>query len=164
MLTLDVQLGGDWEALEALREAVRAALCTQGASDEFCGQLAMVAGELVENAIKHGNWSARASRPEAYRLLLEVTAADVTVRVRQPAVGAGPKRLFDALNRIHQADSAESEYAARMREVARSLTPGGLGLPRIAHEAGCLIFAEVDDQGILEVRALAPLPARAKGR
>jgi hypothetical protein len=160
VLRLELRLRGEWEGLEALRDAVRAALCTQVPDEEYCLQLAMVAGELVENAIKHGSWAARPLRPDDYALSLEMTVSEVAITVRQPALGAGPRKLFEALERIHKAGSAEDAYAARMREVSRSLTPGGLGLPRIAHEAGCLLSARVTSEGLLEVLAMAPLPAR----
>ena len=160
VLRLDLRLRGDWEGLEALREAVRAALGTQVTDPEFCLQLAMVAGELVENAIKHGSWASRPLRPDDYTLSLEVTVSEVAITVRQPAAGAGPRKLFDALARITKAESAEDAYAARMREVSKSLAPGGLGLPRIAHEAGCLLTARMTPEGLLEVLAMAPLPAR----
>jgi hypothetical protein len=118
-----------------------------------CDTLAMVAGELLENAVKYG--AAPGGGERGLGLSVAGDASSVEVEVSSPATpgDAHVERLLAELERIRRAPSPQEAYLDAMRRVALRSGPGGLGLSRVAHEGGCDLEARVGEDGVLRVRA-----------
>jgi hypothetical protein len=155
---IDVPASGDWKNVTLLRDSVQG--CTSAVlSNVACGQaLSIVAGELLENAVKYGDWS----RPtRKLRLRVWGHAGRAFVQVENPVVrdGEGLGELTRMLEWIRSFPSPRDAYRARLREVAavRDGTRSGLGVVRIACEARCEVSVEIRGD-ILRVTAARELP------
>jgi hypothetical protein len=151
----------EWESIEPLRQSVVACLRAVFRDLPICESLAMVAGELLENAVKFG---ARATgREPALALWVVGDEFGVGIEVSSQTRPSDPgvARLVQELERIRRAPSPREAYLDALRRVALSGGEGGLGLARIAHEGGCDLSA-VEEDGLVRVRAntrlLRPLP------
>lgn len=157
---IELPVRREWPAVETLRQAVTASLRAVFPDTGLCDALAMVAGELLENAVKYGGG------PEGGGFRLAVTGCDdaVEVEVANPVAPGDPDvvRLLAEIDRIARAPSPQEAYLAALRRVALSRSKGGIGLARIVHEGGCDLTATLGDDGLLRVRArtrrLAPPP------
>jgi len=107
----------------------------QGLDGDAADGLAMAAAELVENAVKYGEW--RGGGTVGVVLVVEEQAARVAVE--NPLTDAA--RLEAHLAWLRSFPSAQEAYRARIRQIAESndATRGGLGLVRVAAEAGCTV-------------------------
>jgi len=114
-----------------------------------------VAAELLENAVKFGRW-AGAGRGGLATLRVVSAARTVTVSVTNPVDPDRPgvRRLLDLLQGLQESSPAEA-YQARLAALAEDGTAGegGLGLARVAYEAGCRLSASVSAEGLLRVAA-----------
>ncbi len=159
---IDVPIGEDWDLIEQLRTGILGCLAAAFPAPGLRDLAAMVVGELLENALKYGDWGPRPEGPAACRLEVQGGPDLLSVSVAHPVkAGPGLDRLHQALAALASAPSVEEAYLTRMREVAQRAGPGnsGLGLLRIAHEAGCRLSADVTPEGLLTVTALSSLPA-----
>jgi two-component sensor histidine kinase len=109
--------------------------------------LAMVTGELLENAVKYGCWT---SGGGVFRLRLWGDRRGATVAVENP-VGdddEGPARVESALRFLERFADTEAAYRARLLEIAAAPrgSSGGLGLVRVAYEGGCRLRADREGQ------------------
>ncbi|MFN7131892.1 MAG: hypothetical protein ACK4N5_07410 [Myxococcales bacterium] len=150
LLELSLPVRPDWDSVELLRCASVQCLATVFRDRDYCDVLGMVAGELLENALKYGDWSGPGER----RLLVRANGDRVEIMVRHP-VAAPPVRLFALLEHLRAAPSPEAAYLDRMQRVA--LDPestGGLGLARIASEARCTLEAAMLTDSVVQVAAL----------
>lgn len=152
LLDLEVPLSEDWEAVERLRASVLACL-----REAFRGlevePLAMVAGELLENAVKFGRWEDPARR--TLRLTVAGDEDRVELVVASPTALDDPslRALVAELRRIELAPSPQEAYLDQVRRTALRGRVG-LGLSRVVHEGGCDVSAAVDGGGTLRVRAV----------
>jgi hypothetical protein len=151
---LELKLPPDWNAVRAAWDPCRGMLERSGLDGDEAYALAMVAQELLENAVKYG-----AADADAIALTLRVEAGDVTVEVRsQVGVDEAHLRDFDRTVqwiRGHQ-DPFEA-YVERLKQTSvRPYAPGGsgLGLARIAYEGRCALDFYVDAGSILAVSAV----------
>jgi hypothetical protein len=144
---VEVPFGPKWQHAELLRMAVLQCLTTIFQSHDFCEQLAMITGELVENAIHYGDLREPGTRVFALSVVGDASA--VTVEVANPINPErnDPSGLVEAIERMHAAPTVGDAYLARMREIADvPLARGsGLGLLRVAYETGCRLEATVVD-------------------
>jgi hypothetical protein len=145
----------EWDAVKATWEPCRAMLARAGLSDDETYQLAMVAQELLENAVKYGAYH------EGERIDLEVRVApeDATVEVKSRAgVDDANLRRFDQrIQWIRGFQDPFEAYVERMKIVSAqpySNGESGLGLTRIAYEGRCVLDFYVDDEGFLAVSAV----------
>ena len=144
-----------WQHVELLRTAVLNCLTTMFQAHDFCDQLAMVAAELLENAVHYGKKDA--DERFGFRLEVRGDEARVTIEVRNPGV-TDPHdldRLKETLAQLSGTDP-RAAYIARLKELAARPEVGGsgLGLFRVAFETGCDLHAEVDSDGLVIVRAV----------
>jgi hypothetical protein len=144
--SIDVPVENRWDNVERVRSAVQG--CFEAVFRDVAGRdaVAMVTGELVENAIKYGDWSAGRGM---FRLRVwgdEAQASVAVTNVVAPGSDA-VQRVSDALAFIAAQPSPLHAYQQRMIAVARGGSPGGLGLVRIAYEGGCrLAVSSAGDQ------------------
>lgn len=111
---------------------------------EFRECLAIVCGELLENAAKYSDWTA--GRPVS--LTMSVEAGDLVVRVENPVRPGDEhvRELLVGLAWLEAQPSAAVAYQHRVMAIAASGpgAPSRLGLLRIAYEAGCSVAAQLD--------------------
>ncbi len=150
---IDVPIINHWDNVELLRMSVQSCCAAIFRDVEGSHSLAMVTGELVENAIKYGAWT----HERAFRLRLAGEDKRASITVENPVNADDPNvaKLIATIRWIESFPNRAEAYRERLLEVARS--PGdsgqsGLGLVRVAYEADCLIGAEVD-RGVLRVSA-----------
>jgi len=153
LFQVELPVHREWEAIEPLRQTVTGCLRLVFRDHALCDALAMVAGELLENAVKFGARRA----PGAEGLTVSVIGADeeVTIEVTNPVEPDDTEisRLAAELDRIRRAPSPREAYLDAMRRVAVAGAGTGLGLSRIAYEGGCDLAAEVGPGWMLTVRA-----------
>jgi hypothetical protein len=152
---LDMPILNHWDNVDLLRMSVQSCLTAVLRDVDGSELIAIVTGELVENAIKYGAWST--DQPSAFRLRVEGEGNRATIIVENP-VGAGDTgvaRLFDTLRWIEKFPSSAEAYTQKVIELSklpRGSPGGGLGLVRVAYEANCTLAAELND-GLLRVSA-----------
>lgn len=145
----------DWESVKAAWDPSRAALAQAGVGPDEAYQIAMVAQELLENAVKYGAFG----RDERITLDIRVTAEDVTVEVRSKVgVDDANLRRFDQMIQwIRGYQDPFEAYVERMKEVStRPYSDGesGLGLTRIAYEGRSVLDFYVNEENVLAVSAV----------
>jgi hypothetical protein len=160
VLYLEFPVAQEWEAVDTLRRSLFSTVALAWGDRDGAERLAMVAAELLENAVKFGHWSAKESREGLATLRVVSDARTVTVTVTNPVDPERPG-VRELLARLHGLDerSPEEVYLGRLRALAAEPagTAGGLGLARVAYEAGCRLSAEVMAGGVLRVRAVMRL-------
>jgi hypothetical protein len=148
---LELSLPPQWDAVRDAWEACRGTLLRSSLSQDEVDALAMVAQELLENAVKYG-------AAETIRLSLRVDVEDVTVEVasRVDGDGANLRSFGGAVKRIREATDPFQGFVERLRQAAtrpESGAPSELGLARIAYEGRCALDYRVD-AGTLAVSAV----------
>lgn len=158
-LQLRLQLPYSWDCIESVRQAVAAAIMASLSNPMLAEQMAMVASELLENAVKHGE-----EGPIA--LTVQETAGQLEVALSN-AVGPDPVStvmLADRIAFIHRCASAREAYLTAMLAVyeqglaSASSSQSTLGLARIAAEGECLLEMEQSRPGWVTVRARRAVP------
>jgi hypothetical protein len=152
---LPMRIGAEWNAVKAAWEPSRAMLARAGLSEDEVYQLAMVAQELLENAVKYGMFDPG----ERIALDFRIGPEDVTVEVRS-RVGvddAHLRRFDETVQWIRGFQDPFEAYVERMKIVsAQPYAHGqsGLGLTRIAYEGHSVIDFYVDENSVLAVSAV----------
>jgi hypothetical protein len=154
---LDLPIRERWQVVEVLRTTVFQCLAVVFDAEPFAEVASMVVGELVENALKYGDWTGGALAEAGARVRISGSAAAVKIEVHNPLPeGASTQLLFAVLERIRASPSLQDAYVERLREVARDpAASGGLGLLRIAYEANCQLAASVDGRRLSMTAQLA---------
>jgi len=152
---LDLRLDPQWDAVKAAWDPCRKTLARAGLNEDETYQLAMVAQELLENAVKYGSFS------DGERIFLGVHAAeeDVVVEVKsRVGVDEAHLRRFDrTIQWIRGFQDPFEAYVERMKIVSAqpySHGESGLGLTRIAYEGRSIIDFYVDEHDVLAVSAV----------
>jgi hypothetical protein len=153
--TLDLRIAPEWDAIKAAWEPCRAMLVSTGLTVDEAYQLAMVAQELLENAVKYGAFAGA----ERIGLDVRVASDDVIVEVRS-RVGvddANLRRFDQTIQWIRGFQDPFEAYVERLKHVAAqpyAHGESGLGLTRIAYEGRCAIDFYVNEDNILAVSAV----------
>jgi len=156
---IDLPGTNDWDNVELLRGAVQSCVSAMFGQDDDSETVAMIVGELLENAVKYGAWGENA---RWFRLRVWSDQGRVHVSVESPVRSPdGPdiRRVMETISWIDTFPSAEEAYAAKLIEVAarpRGQKLSQLGLVRIAYEGNCVLRADVHDRSL---RVTATLPA-----
>jgi hypothetical protein len=145
----------EWGAVKAVWEPCRTMMERTGLDTDEAYALAMVAQELLENAVKYGSFGVG----EAIGLEVRLDGADVTVEVRSKVgVDDAHLRRFDqTIQWIRGFQDPFEAYVERLKAVsARPYSHGqsGLGLTRIAYEGRCALDFYVDAANTLAVSAV----------
>jgi hypothetical protein len=156
---LELPLQPEWQNVDLLRLAILNCLSAVFGDPDLSESVGIVTSELLENAIKYGDWVHGKSR----FLLLTVSGGghEVKVEVRSPISDDSPhlQRISSTLEWIAHFPSAREAYIARMRAIAEQPERSGeskMGLVRIAYEGPCAIEAKAAPDGVMQVRATIP--------
>jgi len=152
---LDLGVEPEWDAVKAAWDPCRAVITRAGLSDDESYQLAMVAQELLENAVKYGAFHTG----ERVGLEVRVQPEDAIVEVKsRVGVDDANLRRFDQMIQwIRGFQDPFEAYVERMKIVSAqpySNGESGLGLTRIAYEGRCMLDFYVDDENMLAVSAV----------
>ena len=155
---IDLPVRNEWRNIELLRTSVQNCYQAVFSDIDGCNALAMVTGELLENAMKYGAWS-RNEDPISFRLRVQGDSEQTRVEVQNPIRDDDPQvnELKHTLAWIAGHESAEAAYRARLIEIANAPDDPGaskLGLVRVAYEGGCELRATVEDSVLTLVAVL----------
>jgi hypothetical protein len=150
-IEIRLSLAPEWPKADAVAVLAKTAAAAAYALPELSEDVGVVAGELVENAVKYGDWSGTATLTFSFfsdddQLEIEVSSpCDVTSPHYQ--------RLLASLRTIERANPSDP-YLERFSQIARDRKErGGLGLLRLLHVANCRLSARLAEDNRLHVRA-----------
>ncbi|MGO8997314.1 MAG: hypothetical protein ACLQVI_28700 [Polyangiaceae bacterium] len=160
---LELPLQPEWQNVDLLRLAILNCLSAVFGDPDLSESVGIVTSELLENAIKYGDWSHGKAR--FLRLTVCGGGHEVKVEVASPVAPGSPhlERIASTLEWIEQFPSARDAYIARMRAIADEPEMSGeskMGLVRIAYEGPCAIEAKASEDGVMHVRATIPTMGR----
>src|SRR5262245_105232 len=115
---IEVAISQDWRDIELLRTSVLNCLAAVFHESEFCATTGMITGELLENALKFGQWGFGDEAPLRMRVFGD--RRSVAIEVSNPI---GPERsslqpLFETLERLNAAPDRRLLFLERLAEVA----------------------------------------------
>jgi hypothetical protein len=152
---IDVPVRGEWKNVSLLVTSVQNCFAAMFSELDGANALAMIAGELMENAIKYGHWG---PQPGFLRLSVHGSSGMARVSVRNPVSAENLQKLEETLVWIKGFPTPAEAFTARIQEVVGA--PRGdsrLGLVRILYEAeSTLSFRAID--GDVEVIAEVTIP------
>lgn len=155
--SIDLTVRNEWRNIDLLRTSVQNCFIAVFADLDGCHAIAMVTGELLENALKYGDWT-HADRA-MFRLRVRGREGNIEVSVQNPLkpTDANAYSLMRAIDWIASFPRPEQAYRARMLQIAQDesedAAPSRLGLARIAFEGNCRISAKIED-GAVTVNAV----------
>src|SRR5882724_13548876 len=157
--SIDLPVRSEWSNVDLLRTSVQSCFTAVFSDLDGCHALAMVTGELVENAIKYGDWSGLpAGEDQRFRLRVWGQGRLAHVSVENPVRRGddNAEEVLRTLGWMRGFRSASDAYRAKLLEIAAAIehAPGcsKLGLVRIAYEGNCQLTAELA-RGVLHVQA-----------
>jgi hypothetical protein len=153
--SIDLPVRSEWANVDLLRTSVQNCFTAIFSDIEGCHSLAMVTGELIENAIKYGDWTGTAEQRFHLRVWGEGRSAHVSVENPVRAGDRNAEEVLHTLGWMRGFGSTIDAYRAKLLEVAAADRDPGtskLGLVRIAYEGNCQLSAELT-QGVLRVQA-----------
>lgn len=147
----------EWDNIEEVRVQTETFLKMQKIHEDVMDAVIMNISELLENAIKYGNYNNGINDVIAS---VSISERDITVEVKSP-VKDEDDRHFRRLDKIVQwvrgYQNPFEAYIEKIKEV--SLQPiddnqSGLGIVRIAYEGQSIIDFFVNDDNIISVSAV----------
>jgi hypothetical protein len=145
-LLIDLPVRNEWSNIELVRTAILNCFAAVFNDLDSCRTVATVISELLENAIKYGDWESRSG----HLLHLAITGEEqrVTVSVEHPVnvKSEDVARLQKTLAWLATFARPEEAYRARLNQFAEAPPELGisrLGLVRIAYEGNCVLLAEL---------------------
>jgi hypothetical protein len=155
--SIDLTVRNEWKNVDLLRTSVQNCFVAVFADMDGCHAIAMVTGELLENALKYGNWVS--GDRAMFRLRVVGNAGNIEVSVQNPLKpdDTNAHTLMSSIEWINSFAKPEQAYRARMLQIAQDesteASPSQLGLVRIAFEGNCRLSAKVE-KGTVTVSAL----------
>lgn len=148
---INVPVRNDWSNVSLLVTSVQNCFNAMFANVNGSRTVAMVTGELLENAIKYGEW---ASQEQYLRLGVSGQADLARITVDNPTSVESFQELQRSLDWMSGFPDAETAFRARLLALATTADPtvSRLGIVRIAYEGRCSITAQFTD-GIVSVCA-----------
>ena len=156
--SIDLTVRNEWRNIDLLRTSVQNCFIAVFADFDGCHAIAMVTGELLENALKYGDWTS--GDRAMFRLRVHGREGNIEVSVQNPLKANDPnaESLRSALDWLAGFQKPEQAYRARMLQIAQEdsdSAPSKLGLVRIAFEGNCKITAVVDNGTVTVTAVLA---------
>jgi two-component sensor histidine kinase len=151
---LEVPFQEHWRNVEVLRSSIQNLMNTIFMNTALCVTLGMIVAELIENALKYGDWSHPSPR-SVFRLDLSGNDDSIQIRVQSPVSDKNPlDPLLTVVKELKSASSYDQVYCNRLRDVANTpANSSGLGLARIVAESRCAIDVVEKPEGLVEVVA-----------
>jgi hypothetical protein len=154
--SIDLPVRSEWANVDLLRTSVQNCFTAIFSDIEGCRSLAMVTGELIENAIKYGDWTGTVDE-QRFRLRVWGEGRSARVSVENPVhTGDGnAEQVMRTLGWMQSFPSPTEAYRAKLLEIAGAdREPGNsrLGLVRVAYEGNCVLSAQLH-RGVLQVQA-----------
>jgi hypothetical protein len=146
--SIDLTVRNEWRNVDLLRTSVQNCFIAVFADVDGCHAIAMVTGELLENALKYGNWAS--GERAMFRLRVVGNEGNIEVSVQNPLKldDTNAHQLMTSLEWINSFPTPEAAYRARMLQIAQDESgdesPSRLGLVRIAFEGNCRLSAKID--------------------
>jgi hypothetical protein len=153
--SIDLPVRSEWANVDLLRTSVQNCVTAVFSDIEGCRSLAMVTGELIENAIKYGDWSGSVEQRFHLRVWGEGRSAHVSVENPVQQDDQNAEQVLNTLRWMRRFPLPIDAYRAKLLEVAaadREVGNSKLGLVRIAYEGNCTLTAELA-RGVLRVQA-----------
>jgi hypothetical protein len=157
---LELTLRPVWDEIERAREECRTFLDDLGSTDDASDALCMITSEILENAIKYGQFT---SESQEFPFKIESSRDGVLVQAWSPlpteGIAENLKRLDSIVQWIRSFQSPFQAYLERLKLVAGQPledSESGLGLIRIAYEGEAILDFYVNEDDILYVSALQP--------
>ena len=152
--SIDLPVHNEWRNVDLLRTSVQNCFIAVFSDIEGCHSLAMVTGELLENAIKYGDWTG--TDEQRFRLRVWGEGRSAHISVENPiADDHHASEVLKTLSWMETFPSPDEAYRAKLLEIAASDRDAGvskLGLVRIAYEGNCALKADLSP-GVLRVHA-----------
>ncbi len=153
---LDTTLGPEWGNAESLRIAIVSCLAALFKDRDFGQSIGIASSELVENAIKYGDWD----NPDhsLFRFRLSLKDDVIVIQVSNPVstMDSSTKELLETVEWIKRFPSPAEAYMTRMREIAdqpKSLKASSLGLVRVAYEGNFKLDVQRDENSVIHITA-----------
>lgn len=156
---LDLDVRPDWAEVQAVRVTALDFLRRELADEDDAQAVAMTACELVENAVKYGDFSAPGAR---VTLQLQIEERAVAVEVRSPSSSdqaAHLARLDRMIQWIRGFQDPFEAFALRLKTVSAQRLDdreSGLGLVRIAYEGRAILDFFLDRDQTVSISAVYP--------
>ena len=153
---MQLELVPDWDTIKATWDPCMEHREEQGWAPAAAYALCRVVQELLENAVKYGDFG---PGRENIRLGLTTRGDTLTVEVRTPLEpdSAQLERLDSMVQWIRGFQSPFEAYVERLKEVASrsfATNESGLGLVRVAYEGQCILDFYTDDSNVLAMSAV----------
>ncbi|MCC6557293.1 MAG: hypothetical protein IT372_30445 [Polyangiaceae bacterium] len=157
---LELPISQRWQNIDALHRTIAGS--TEDLLDDprISQTLAMVASELIENAVKYGAWSRSRAAGVVVQRRETPTGDVIEIEVTNPVHGAGDfLAVQSTLDWIASFPSPREAYISRIRQLAEDveIEQSRLGLVRVAYEGGCQVRAELLEGDMLRVTAALPV-------
>jgi hypothetical protein len=154
-IEIRLSLAPEWPKADAVAVLAKTATAAAYAHAELSEDVGVVAGELMENAVKYGDWSSTA--PLTFSFVSDSDKLQIEVSCPCDTTSLHYGRLMASLRIIEKANARDS-YLERFAQIVRDPNErGGLGLLRLAHGANCRLSARLAEDDRLHVRAQLPI-------
>lgn len=155
--SIDLTVRNEWRNIDLLRTSVQNCFAAVFADVDGCHAIAMVTGELLENALKYGDWVS--ANRAMFRLRVVGDGRKIEVSVENPLKEQDKNaiELMKAIEWINSYPSPEEAYRARMMAIAQNMEESAsrLGLVRIAFEGNCRLSARLAASTVTVIATLA---------
>ncbi len=152
-----VSIKPEWDNIEEVRVKAEGFLNSDRLDENVKNAIIMNISELLENAIKYGNFE---NNIDEIIAAITISERDITVEVKSP-VKDGDDMHFNRLDKIIQwvrgYQNPFEAYVEKIKEISRQPlddTQSGLGIVRIAYEGQSVIDFFVNDNNIISVSAV----------
>jgi len=147
----------NWELASKLWNDCSEFLTQRGLDRDEVYALTMAASELLENAVKYGDWNR--APDDSIALTIDVAPRSVTVEVQCPTADdvRALRKLDEQIQWIRGFQSPFEAYVERLKLVSargHDLGESGLGLIRIAYEGRCVVDFYVTPDSRLAMSAV----------
>jgi len=159
VFAIDLTFRNEWRNIDLLSTSVQNCFLAVFADVDGCHTIAMVTGELLENALKYGDWVA--GDRAMFRLRVGSNEGDVEVSVQSPVKqnDSSATSLLEQVTWIESFGDPAQAYRARMLAIAndeQDVAPSRLGLVRIAFEGNCRLSAIVEHDAVTVTARFVP--------